>query len=465
MDLKRVVSTPLTGRHNRLAVTLCVGIVVAVALVLSVVSLAFASAPSFPDVPASHPYYAAITDLAERGVIGGYTNGNFGPADSIMRQQFAKMIVLAGGYPVSESDVSPFVDVAAGGPGALYPDNYIAVAAANHLTVGKTASHFDPYSLVTRYQVVTMVVRMVLNLQPDLLTMPPTGFVGSPGWGNDPIHGPNAIVAEYNGLLAGLDLSALNPYGFMTRGEAAVVLHNALVKLHPVTTTTTLASTTTAVPTATTASTTTTTSGSTTTTTIASTTTTTTVPSSTPPTDYAVAGLEQTQVVLTVRDQFGNPLPTADVHLTSTALEGNNLAVMSNVDIGLTDGNGNVAHSWAQNAAGAWGVEQVTATASSLTVTARIVQWIYDDRSTHHVSAAAGQQKVTVASGFALWNGDLLQAHLNPAGSSLGSGTYVWSSSLVFTVSHSWVSGEAFFVEANSTNTDNEPNWIYNVVP
>ena len=89
MDLKRVVSTPLTGRHNRLAVTLCVGIVVAVALVLSVVSLAFASAPSFPDVPDSHPYYAAITDLAERGVIGGYTNGIFGPADSILRQQFA----------------------------------------------------------------------------------------------------------------------------------------------------------------------------------------------------------------------------------------------------------------------------------------------------------------------------------------------------------------------------------------
>ena len=26
----------------------------------------------FPDVPAGHPYEAAITDLASRGIIGGY---------------------------------------------------------------------------------------------------------------------------------------------------------------------------------------------------------------------------------------------------------------------------------------------------------------------------------------------------------------------------------------------------------
>ena len=347
-----------------------------------------------------------------------------------------------------------------GGPGTFYPDNYVAVAAEHHLTVGKTPTLFDPYAFITRYQVVTMVVRMVLDLQPGLLAMPPASYKATAGWGSDPIHGANATVAEYNGLLDGLNLGTLNPYGFMNRGEAAQVLHNALLALHPVTTTTTSASTTTT----TTGSTTTTTSGSTTTTS-ASTTTSTTVPGPPEATDYSIAGVEQNQVVVTVLDQFGNPLPGVDVHLTSTALEGVNLVLMNNLDIGHTDANGNVAHSWGQTMPGAWGVEQVTATVGAQSSTVGVVQWIYDDRSTDRTNAVAGQQKVSVISGYGPWNGLMLRAYLAPASASLGSGTYVSSTGLVFTVSHTWVSGEAFFVGAISTNTDNKPNWTYNVVP
>lgn len=54
----------------------------------------------------------------------GYGNGRFGPDDWVKRQQFAKMIVLAMGYPISEADVCPFDDVDAGGAATLYPDSF-----------------------------------------------------------------------------------------------------------------------------------------------------------------------------------------------------------------------------------------------------------------------------------------------------------------------------------------------------
>lgn len=60
-------------------------------------SLAAAASPTFPDVPSSHPYSVAITELGSWGIIIGYTNDNFGPEDPVVRQQFAKMIVKTMG--------------------------------------------------------------------------------------------------------------------------------------------------------------------------------------------------------------------------------------------------------------------------------------------------------------------------------------------------------------------------------
>jgi len=221
---------PRQARSKRRLTALIVGSLVAIALITSLGSLAMA-ADGFPDVPASHPYYTGISDLASRGIILGYEDGRFGPADPVRRQQFAKMIVLTGAYPVSEADVCPFTDVADSGPAELYPDNYVAVCAANGITLGKTATSFDPYGYITRLQVVSMVVRAANDLQPGLLMAPPAGWSGDAGWAADPTHGANAALAEYNGLLEGLGLSGLSPYGNMPRGEVAQVLHNLLVKL------------------------------------------------------------------------------------------------------------------------------------------------------------------------------------------------------------------------------------------
>lgn len=185
---------------------------------------------TFSDVPSGHPYRDAIEDLAGGGVIEGYDDGRFGPDDLVLRQQFAKMIVGTLGLPCSEADVSPFSDVADGGPSTLYPDNYIAVCAANGITEGKTPSTYAPYDNITRAQVITMVVRAAQRFGVTLF-QPNAAY---PAWAfffgfSDPDHGQNVQLAEYNRLLNGIQGRG-DPlqwvYQPATRGEVAQILWN-----------------------------------------------------------------------------------------------------------------------------------------------------------------------------------------------------------------------------------------------
>ena len=212
----------------------------AVVLVLVIASPALA----FPDVPASHPYYDAITGMADQAIIGGYTNGNFGPEDLVIRQQFAKMVVLTLDLPVTEDDwqdaTRPFLDLNPDDPAKLYPHEYVAVCARNNITKGtKDPTKFAPYDNITRQQVITMVVRAADNLAPGILEAVPTGWNGVLSY-SDPTHGANIKKAEYNGLLSGIraslaapGLTGWNSGANANRGEVAQILWNLLNLLTP----------------------------------------------------------------------------------------------------------------------------------------------------------------------------------------------------------------------------------------
>ncbi len=189
------------------------------------------SSNTFWDVPSSHPYHDAIEGIAGAGVINGYNDGSFGPGKPVTRQQFAKMIVGTLGFPCSEADICPFSDVVKGGPTDLYPDNYVAVAAAYGITNGIGGGKYGPYRDITRAQVITMVVRAAQNYTAGLQS-PDAAYYS--GWGlfrgfNDPTHGNNAQLAEFNGLLTGLQGSgdiAAWMWQPATRGEVAQILWN-----------------------------------------------------------------------------------------------------------------------------------------------------------------------------------------------------------------------------------------------
>lgn len=59
-------------------------------------------AASFPDVNKDHPNYYAIEYLKEKGVIQGYPNGDFRPNNSINRAETLKIILLGSSISVPE---------------------------------------------------------------------------------------------------------------------------------------------------------------------------------------------------------------------------------------------------------------------------------------------------------------------------------------------------------------------------
>jgi S-layer homology domain len=176
--------------------------------------------------------------MYQAGLIDGYTvagGREFRPDALVMRQQFAKMIVNALKLPVSEADMSTFGDVEASPPGDLYPDHYIAVAAANGITQGIHPGEFGPYESIKRAQILTMVVRAMRNLHSGTLTEPPAAYTSAFGdFSAD--HAANLRVAEYNGLTLGIGgyyPGLWDPMAYATRGEVAQILWRLGQKMMP----------------------------------------------------------------------------------------------------------------------------------------------------------------------------------------------------------------------------------------
>jgi hypothetical protein len=166
-------------------------------------------------------------DLASHGIVSGEGDGLFRPTDPVLRMQFAKMIVLTMGYPVTLGDTMPFTDV----PdvvGQLYPFHYVAVGAARGLTQGTGPKTFSPFSNITRAQMITMVARAAALPDPPASYVPPFPDFS-------PVHYPFARKAAYAGLLSGLE--GIGPtYDFLadaTRGEASALLDDLLKMRSP----------------------------------------------------------------------------------------------------------------------------------------------------------------------------------------------------------------------------------------
>ncbi len=177
----------------------------------------------FSDLTPESPYFAAITDLAGKGIVAGFSDGTFRPNDTVTRQQFAKMIVKTLGLEVTGKEVSPFTDVVAQtGSDPFYPAKYVAVCAASGITSGKTATTFAPKESITRQQLITMVARAAGLDEPALRYSP----VFLPSQFSLDEHYANASRASYVGLLDRL-LGVGVGYDFKapsTRAECAQLL-------------------------------------------------------------------------------------------------------------------------------------------------------------------------------------------------------------------------------------------------
>ena len=90
---------------------------------------------------------AAIDWAAEVGVVNGYSDGRFGAARPVTREQFAAMLWRMAGKPNSGS-IPDFADASLIAP---YAVDAAAWVRENGMILGKPGNLFDPQSILTRY--------------------------------------------------------------------------------------------------------------------------------------------------------------------------------------------------------------------------------------------------------------------------------------------------------------------------
>lgn len=111
--------------------------------------------PKFSDVPKSHPFYKYIAALNKEGVIQGYGNNKFGVNDQLTRAQMAIIIGKAFGFEQKELVNDKFVDVNKKLPYAQYVQSLIDY----DITRGLTSTTFGPYEFVDRAQMAIFLHR------------------------------------------------------------------------------------------------------------------------------------------------------------------------------------------------------------------------------------------------------------------------------------------------------------------
>lgn len=117
----------------------------------------------FSDVPFGYDFYTTIMDLAEKGIVVGYSDGRYGINDNITRAEVAVMLVRALGLSIDGLE-SPFTDV----PSTHWAAGHIAAAANAKILNGYGDGRFGPANKITRAELAVMVANAYkFNINPN----------------------------------------------------------------------------------------------------------------------------------------------------------------------------------------------------------------------------------------------------------------------------------------------------------
>ncbi|WP_305117129.1 S-layer homology domain-containing protein [Acutalibacter muris] len=163
----------------------------------------------FPDVKDSEWYIKAVEFVCMNGLMSGYTNGRFGPNDTLTRAQFAQIIYNKESRPQAEG--GKFSDVTTG----WYADA-VNWAAAEGIVAGIGGGKFAPDRPITRQDLAVMLWRYAGKPEPgkNELDFEDSNRVSGYAW--------KALCwASENGIVSGRGNGVLDPKRNATRAEAA----------------------------------------------------------------------------------------------------------------------------------------------------------------------------------------------------------------------------------------------------
>ena len=113
----------------------------------------------FADVPRDQWFAKAVDFAKAEGLMNGVGDNRFDPYGAVNRAMVATVLYRVMGQPDVKGKTCPFVDV----PVGEWYFNAIVWAADAGVTTGTDATHFNPFQPITREQMATMIMRMLLT--------------------------------------------------------------------------------------------------------------------------------------------------------------------------------------------------------------------------------------------------------------------------------------------------------------
>lgn len=172
---------------------------------------------SFYDVPTNHWSYPAIMNLADKQIISGYGNGQFGFGDVVTREQVAALIYRALEVSPKPEYTNPYHDL--NEESTMFLNEVLALTEMG-VFKGDEYENFRPKAALTREemaQVITNAFQLTNKGQQTFTDVDPKS------WANEAIS-----ALQSNGISVGTGNGTFEPKMIVTREQFAQFLYNAL---------------------------------------------------------------------------------------------------------------------------------------------------------------------------------------------------------------------------------------------
>ncbi len=186
---------------------------------------------SFSDVDAGNPFYASIGCLACQGIIAGYADGTFRPAQNVTRGQISKMAAAGAdlGAPIPSGQQS-FADVPPGHPFWVWIERLAAAGAISGYACSgpgeacdqQRRPYFRPGADVTRGQLAKIIANAT-ELGGTFFGQPFSDV--PPG---SPFYEGISALAHW-GVISGYGDGTFRPGNPATRGQTAKIVGRAVL--------------------------------------------------------------------------------------------------------------------------------------------------------------------------------------------------------------------------------------------
>ena len=184
------------------------------------VAIGDAPTMTFPDVRSGDWYSDAVKYNFERGYITGYSNGTFGPANNIQRQDFVLILARIAGVDLStyEGQNGGFSDVQAG----TYYASAVAWAKDKGVENGYSSDNFGVGTYISREQICIIFSRYLNGSASGDVDSIINAY--SDGGNTSPWAKAGVAWAIENGIIG--NAGYINPTGNAGRAEVAQIIYN-----------------------------------------------------------------------------------------------------------------------------------------------------------------------------------------------------------------------------------------------